>query len=182
MLNVLKMLKSTFVLLIQYKNIMKRIIFSLSAFCLGCVAFSQTHTSSVINKNPKSLFDPTPFAFSHATSHDGEGQYVFISGQSGGEGLKHSLSADFRTQVKWSLKNLETVLSEYGLGVNDVLKITILIVDHDQEKLKIWTEEMHKTWKNHTFPASTLIPVPKLALDHMQIEVDAVAFSKKKIH
>ncbi|WP_081873900.1 RidA family protein [Chryseobacterium sp. JM1] len=157
---------------------MKRIIFNLSAFCLGCLAFSQTHTSSVINKNPKSLFDPTPFAFSHATSHDGEGQYVFISGQSGGEGLKHSLSADFRTQVKWSLKNLETVLSEYGLGVNDVLKITILIVDHDQEKLKIWTEEMHTTWKDHTFPASTLIPVPKLALDHMQIEVDAVAFIK----
>ncbi|WP_291879979.1 RidA family protein [Chryseobacterium sp.] len=171
---------------------MKRIIFSLSAFCLGCLAFSQhkdqnkimnkTDTSSVINKNPKSLFDPTPFAFSHATSHEGEGQYVFISGQSGGEDLKHHLSGDFRTQVQWSLKNLETVLSEYGLGVNDVLKITILIVDHDQEKLKIWTEEMHKTWKNHTFPASTLIPVPKLALDDMQIEVDAVAFSKKKIH
>ncbi|WP_223609274.1 RidA family protein [Chryseobacterium sp. OSA05B] len=164
---------------------MKRILFTLSAFCIGCLAFSQSKdhnkisTPSVINKNPKTLFDPTPFAFSHAITHDGEGQYVFISGQSGGEDLKHSLSEDFRTQVRYSLKNLQTVLAEYGLGVKDVLKITILIVDHDQEKLKIWTEEMHKTWGKHTFPASTLIPVPKLALDHMMIEVDAIAFSKK---
>ncbi|PQA94070.1 hypothetical protein B0A69_10420 [Chryseobacterium shigense] len=139
----------------------------------------QTNKTYVINKNPKTLFDPTPFAFSHATAAEGEGQYVFISGQSGGEDLKHSLSEDFRTQVKYSLKNLETVLAEYGAGVADVLKITILIVDHDQEKLQIWTEEMHKTWKKNTFPASTLIPVPKLALDHMLIEVDAIAFVRK---
>ncbi|MCX8523903.1 hypothetical protein OF897_08190 [Chryseobacterium formosus] len=51
-----------------------------------------------------------------------------------------------------------------------------MIVDHNQEKLKIWTEEMHKVWKNNQFPASTLIPVPELALDGMLIEVNAVAF------
>ncbi|NML69964.1 RidA family protein [Chryseobacterium sp. RP-3-3] len=168
---------------------MKRILFSLSALYIGCLAFSQNknhnaisqqnNTGSVIIKNPKALFDPTPFAFSHSAAPEGEGKYVFISGQSGGEDLKHSLSKDFRTQVKHALKNLETVLADYGLGVNDVLKITILMVDHDQEKLTIWTEEMHATWKNHQFPASTLIPVPKLALDDMMIEVDAVAFMKK---
>ncbi|PIF46265.1 enamine deaminase RidA (YjgF/YER057c/UK114 family) [Chryseobacterium sp. 52] len=168
---------------------MKRILFSLSAICTGFLAFSQntnynkmvneSNTTAVINKNPKALFDPTPFAFSHSTSTEDEGKYVFISGQSGGENLKHSLSKDFRTQVRFSLKNLETVLAEYGLGVKDVLKITILIVDHDQEKLKIWKEEMDKTWKNNKFPASTLIPVPKLALNDMLIEVDAVAFFKK---
>ncbi|NIF04781.1 RidA family protein [Chryseobacterium sp. Tr-659] len=134
--------------------------------------------NTIIHKNPKTLFDPTPFAFSHAATNSVAGKYVFISGQSGGEDLKHSLSKDFRTQVQYSLKNLETVLADDGLGVGDVLKITILIVDHDQEKLKIWTEEMHKTWKNNKFPASTLIPVPRLALDDMLIEVDAIAFKK----
>ncbi|SHK35312.1 RidA family protein [Chryseobacterium polytrichastri] len=168
---------------------MKRILFSLSAFCTGFLAFSQntnhhkimpkSNTTAIVNKNPKTLFDPTPFAFSHATTNKVDGKYVFISGQSGGEDLKHTLSKDFRTQVKYSLKNLETVLAAYGLGVKDVLKITILIVNHDQEKLKIWTEEMHATWKNNDFPASTLIPVPRLALDDMLIEVDAVAFIKK---
>ncbi len=130
----------------------------------------------IIHKKTKTLFDPTPFAFSHATSVSGNGKYVFISGQSGGEDLKHTLSKDFRTQVKFALKNLETVLKEYDLKADDVLKITILIVDHDQEKLTIWTEEMHKVWTNNEFPASTLIPVPRLALDGMLIEVDAIAF------
>lgn len=169
---------------------MKNVLFSLSALCIGFLAFSQniqnqkplkkTNMPTIIHKNPKALFDPTPFAFSHATSNEADGKYVFISGQSGGEGLEHHLSKDFRTQVKFSLKNLETVLAEYGLGVQDILKITILVVDHDQEKLKIWTEEMHKVWKNNQFPASTLIPVPRLALDEMLIEVDAVAFNKNK--
>jgi enamine deaminase RidA (YjgF/YER057c/UK114 family) len=105
---------------------------------------------------------------------------MFISGQSGGEGLNHQLSEDFRTQVQSSLQNLKTVLAEYSLEPKDVLKITILIVDHNQEKLKIWTEETNKIWKNDQLPASTLIPVPKLALDNMLIEVDAVAFIKAK--
>ncbi|WP_230040141.1 RidA family protein [Chryseobacterium sp. Bi04] len=168
---------------------MKCILFNLSALCIGFLAFSQ-HTNdhkalksntmnAVAYKNPKALFDPTPFAFSHSATPEGEGKYVFISGQSGGEGLKHSLSKDFRTQVRVALKNLETVLADYGLQTKDVLKITILIVNHDQEKLKIWTEEMHTAWKNHEFPASTLIPVPRLALDDMQIEVEAIAFMKK---
>lgn len=132
--------------------------------------------TNIIHKNPETLFDPTPFGFSHATSSPAKGRYIFISGQSGGQDLKHTLSKDFRTQVKFALLNLETVLKEYQLKPNDVIKITVLIVDHNQEKLAIWTEEMHNTWKNNQFPASTLIPVPKLALDDMLIEVDAIAF------
>ncbi len=136
----------------------------------------QKNMTKIECTNPKTLFDPTPFAFSHATSSLGNGKYVFISGQSGGEDLHHNLSEDFRQQVQFALKNLETVLKEYHLKPDDVLKITVLIVDHDQEKLKIWTEEMYKVWKNNKFPASTLIPVPRLALDGMMIEVDAIAF------
>jgi enamine deaminase RidA (YjgF/YER057c/UK114 family) len=56
------------------------------------------------------------------------------------------------------------------------MKITVLIVDHSLEKLKIWEEETSKVWKGKPFPAGTLIPVPKLALDGMLIEVDAIAF------
>lgn len=168
---------------------MKNLVLNLSTICIGFLAFSQntnhykpkkiTNVATTVHKNPKGLFNPAPFAFSHATTNEVDGKYVFISGQSGGEGLEHHLSKDFRTQVRVSLKNLETVLADYRLGVNDVLKITVLIVDHNQEKLKIWTEEMQKIWKNKEFPASTLIPVPRLALDDMMIEVDAVAFIKK---
>lgn len=162
-----KLLLASFILILAFES------------CLQTnndITHKQENMTSIEYKNPETLFDPTPFAFSHATNGVGNGKYVFISGQSGGEDLHHNLSEDFRKQVQFALKNLETVLKEYNLKSDDVLKITVLIVDHDQEKLKIWTEEMHKVWKNNKFPASTLIPVPKLALDGMMIEVDAVAF------
>lgn len=159
---------------------MRIVVFTLAFLLTGLQVFSQTKThkkmTQILHKNPSTLFDPTPFGFAHATSAVGNGKYVFISGQSGGEDLAHSLSADFRTQVQFTLKNLDIVLKEHDLKPADVLKITVLIVDHDQEKLKIWTEEMHKLWTNNEFPASTLIPVPRLALDGMLIEVDAIAF------
>lgn len=127
-------------------------------------------------KNPESLFNPTPYGFSHASSVKTSGELVYISGQSGGLGKQHVLSPDFKTQVKTALENLTVILNSYKLKPENVMKITILIVDHSSEKLKIWEEEISKVWNNKPFPASTLIPVPKLALDGMLIEVDAVAF------
>jgi enamine deaminase RidA (YjgF/YER057c/UK114 family) len=158
---------------------MKRIFATMIMLCTGCPLFSQD-TGHVTRSNPATLFDPTPFAFAHGTSTQGSGRYVFISGQSGGEDLQHHLSKDFRTQVQYALKNLQTVLGTYGLQVGDVLKITVLIVDHDDRKLKIWKEEMLRTWGKQGFPASTLIPVPGLALAGMQVEVDAIAFAAGK--
>jgi len=127
-------------------------------------------------KNPESLFNPAPYGFSHASSVKTSGELIYISGQSGGLGKEHLLSPDFRTQVKIALENLSIILKTYQLKPENVMKITILIVDHSSEKLNIWQEEISKLWKDKPFPASTLIPVPKLALDGMLIEVDAVAF------
>jgi enamine deaminase RidA (YjgF/YER057c/UK114 family) len=141
---------------------------------LLCVFTFQTKAQT--SKNPDSLFNPTPYGFSHASSVKTPGELVYISGQSGGLGKEHILSPDFREQVQTGLKNLTTILNSYQLKPENVMKITVLIVDHSSEKLKIWEEEISKTWKNKPFPASTLIPVPRLALDNMQIEVDAVAF------
>lgn len=145
---------------------------------LLCVFTFQTKAQTF--KNPDSLFDPSPYGFSHASSVKTPGELVYISGQSGGLGKEHILSPDFREQVQTALKNLTTILNSYQLKPENVMKITVLIVDHSSEKLKIWEEEIRKTWKNKPFPASTLIPVPRLALDTMQIEVDAVAFKSIK--
>lgn len=166
---------------------MKKIVVLATIFAglmLGCKepdhqknTINHNTMSNVIHKNPKGLFDPTPYAFSHATSAtDKDGRYIFISGQSGAEDLDHTLSGDFRTQVKYALLNLKSVLGEYGLNPEDVLKITVLIVNHDSEKLAIWSDEMQKIWRNNQFPASTLIPVPMLAIDNMLVEVDAIAY------
>ncbi|RKR08754.1 enamine deaminase RidA (YjgF/YER057c/UK114 family) [Flavobacterium sp. 90] len=145
-------------------------IFLLSTFAIKAQTF----------KNPASLFDPTPYGFNHASSVKTPGEFVYISGQSGGLGKEHKLSNDFREQTQIVLKNIVTVLESYNLKPENVMKITILIVDHSPEKLKIWEEEISKVWKDKPFPASTLIPVSKLAIDGMLIEVDATAFKAKK--
>ncbi|EKO3677732.1 RidA family protein, partial [Vibrio metschnikovii] len=90
-------------------------------------------------------------------------------------------SSDFRYQACTLLSNLEIALTSHELSFDDVLKITVLIVDHDSEKLNIWSKEMQKRWSSDTLPASTLIPVPKLALDGMLIEVDAIAFKSARL-
>lgn len=151
---------------------MKRLLLTL----LSLSAFT---TKAQTFKNPQSLFDPTPYGFSHASSVSTPGELVYISGQSGGLGKEHALSNDFREQTKVALQNVVTVLDSYNLKPENVMKITILIVDHSAEKLKIWNEEITKAWKNKPFPASTLIPVSKLAIDGMLIEVDATAFKEK---
>ncbi|MBY7728918.1 RidA family protein [Vibrio splendidus] len=126
--------------------------------------------------NPSELFDPTPYGFCHTVKVPSNGELVYISGQSGGEGINHILNEDFRHQVKALLKNLEIALKSHELRFSDVMKITILIVDHNLEKLSIWGEEMNKYWTANALPASTLIPVSTLALEYMQVEVEAIAF------
>ncbi len=128
--------------------------------------------------NPSDLFDPTPFGFCHTVKAPANGEIIYISGQSGGEGQEHRLSEDFQHQVKVLLSNLDIALREHGSGFGDVMKITVLIVAHNAEKLAIWAEEMKKRWPEDKLPASTLIPVPALALEGMLIEVDAVAFKR----
>lgn len=125
--------------------------------------------------NPKSLFDPAPYGFSHvATVPEGK-TFVFVAGQGGEQDVNGTLSEDFRDQVKHVLKNIALALEPQGLSLNDVVKVTTLVVDHDQTKLAIIVEEFKKVWPDGNFPINTLIPVPKLALEGMQIEIEALA-------
>ncbi|COW06720.1 Endoribonuclease L-PSP [Mycobacterium tuberculosis] len=89
----------------------------------------------------------------------------------------HELSADFRDQVRDALGNLKMQLEMQLMDMRDVVKITLLIVDHTAEKLAIWSEEALLVWEKEELPTSTLIPVQQLALPDMLFEIDAIAIS-----
>lgn len=125
--------------------------------------------------NPAELFNPSPYGFSHSISVQSPSTICFISGQSGGVGESHALADDFKTQVQDALNNLEIVLQNHSMTFDNIVKITLLIVDHNQDKLEIWAEEAKKAWKNSYLPTSTLIPVNQLALPGMLFEIDAIA-------
>ncbi len=131
-----------------------------------------TNTQTI---NPSSIFDPTPFGFSHSIKVENPSILCFVSGQSGGVGLDHTLSTDFRAQVRAALANLQMQLSAQSFGMQHVVKITLLIVNHSPEKLAIWNEEACRVWERNALPTSTLIPVQQLALPGMLFEIDAIA-------
>jgi enamine deaminase RidA (YjgF/YER057c/UK114 family) len=122
--------------------------------------------------NPKHLHDPTPNGYSMAVITPAKGRLAFISGQ-GGQDRTGGLAADFATQVAQAYANLGAVLEALGVGPAQVIKLTVFVVDHDMSKLGVLTQNVTQMF-GHTLPAQTLVPVPKLAIDPMLFEVEAV--------
>ena len=122
--------------------------------------------------NPQNLYDPSPNGYSTAVITPREGRVAYISGQ-GGQDSAGALSPDFAVQVKQAYANLRTALDGIGAKPDQVAKLTVFVVDHDMSKLEVLTENV-KAMFGATLPAQTLVPVPKLAIDPMLFEVEAV--------
>ena len=124
--------------------------------------------------NPSGLYDPAPNGYSHVASVAAGARLVFIAGQ-GGETGDGKLAPDFRLQVRQALRNLGIAVTAAGARLSDIAKLTVLIVDHSEERLHVFGEELTAALGAGPKPACTLIPVPRLALDGMLFEVEAVA-------
>jgi enamine deaminase RidA (YjgF/YER057c/UK114 family) len=124
--------------------------------------------------NPAGLYDPAPNGYSHVASVAAGARLVFIAGQ-GGEDEHGRLSPDFAEQVRQALGNLRTALQSAGAGTQDVVKLTVLIVDHSEQRLQMFGELLQAAFGAGAKPTCTLIPVPRLALDGMLFEIEALA-------
>lgn len=122
--------------------------------------------------NPPSLGDPAPNGYSTAVIVPPNARVAYISGQ-GGQDSTGSLSPDFAAQVKQAYANLCTALLALGAKPDQVAKLTVFVVDHDMSKLEVLTRNVREMF-GEALPAQTLVPVPKLAIDPMLFEVEAV--------
>jgi len=122
--------------------------------------------------NPPNLFDPTPNGYSTAVIVPAGARLAYISGQ-GGQDSTGGLSADFAAQVKQAYANLGAALAGIGAKPEQVAKLTVFVVNHDMSKLGVLTESVTAMF-GETLPAQTLVPVPKLAVDPMLFEVEAI--------
>ena len=132
---------------------------------------SSTVKTNIVN--PDGLYDPEPNGYSHVVIAKGGNRIAYIAGQ-GGEIKKGHLSPDFAKQVEQAYQNLLTVLTAINAKPHQVTKINTYVVNYDQSMLNVMTQYLRQTFRE-TLPAQTLIPVPRLALDGMLFEVDAVA-------
>ena len=126
--------------------------------------------------NPSTLYNPTPNAYSHIAVVQNFKNIIHIAGQ-GGEDSKGELSPNFEEQATQVFNNIQYALTAAEAKISDIAVLRVLIVDHSDEKHQILIKIMQNLWKNHPFPACTLIPVPRLALERMLIEVEATAYT-----
>lgn len=127
--------------------------------------------------NPNTLYDPTPYAYTHLThiKISEVSEIIHISGQ-GGENSQGELTTDFTVQCQNTFHNLKLALQASNITWHNIARMTVLIVQHNTEKHHILIQMMQQYFPTQQFPACTLIPVPCLALPHMQIEIDATAY------
>ena len=126
--------------------------------------------------NPEHLANTTQYGYSQATVAVSNANVIYIAGQIG---ITDDGPNDFEAQVDLSFENLIAALNAAGGRVEDVVKITLLIKDHDQEKLEYLVKKRREVFGENP-PASTLIPVTVLALESLEFEVDAIAVTANR--
>lgn len=140
-----------------------------TASLIGCCAAAGEPLKTIVN--PVHLSNTTQYGYSQATVAAGRSKLIFVSGQ---VGISEQGPNDFNSQVDRSFARLLAALAAAGGKADDVVKITLLILDHDPEKLKYVVEKRRAVFGS-TPPASTLIPVTALYAKGVAFEIDAVA-------
>ena len=120
--------------------------------------------------NPVHLADTTQYGYSQAAIASPNARIVYVAGQIG---VSEDGPNDFESQVDRSFDNLVAVIEAAGGRIEDVVKITLLIKNHDGEKLQYLVNKRRDVFGDRP-PASTLIPVPTLALESLEFEIDAI--------
>lgn len=123
--------------------------------------------------NPPDLFDAKSHGYSHVADVPLGARLVLIAGQSGHRVDGH-LSSSFESQLKQALKNVSTALAAAGALLSHVVRTTVYVVNYDQELLGPIVDEVRACWASPQ-PPLNLIPVPRLALDGMLIEIEVIA-------
>ncbi|MEL6161078.1 MAG: RidA family protein [Cyanobacteria bacterium J06623_5] len=121
--------------------------------------------------NPPELADSLQYGYSQVAIASPNASLVHIAGQ---VGISEDGPNDFESQVDRSFDALLAALEVADTNAENVAKITLLIVEHDAEKLAYLVEKRKAVFGDSP-PASTLIPVPALYTPNVLFEIDAVA-------
>jgi 2-iminobutanoate/2-iminopropanoate deaminase len=110
---------------------------------------------------------------SHYTDAVRAGDLLFVSGIVGVDANGDLVGGDdVVAQARQVFENIGAILAAAGCGFEDVAKVTIYLTDVD-DRPKI--NPVRQAVFGETRPASTLVEVPRLAVDGAKIEVECVA-------
>lgn len=97
---------------------------------------------------------------------------VFVSGQLGIDASTGEFKGtDIHSQTTQSMENIKAVLKEAGLGMNSVVKTTILLKSLDDFSV---VNEIYGSYFKEPYPARATFQVAKLPKDAL-VEIEAIA-------
>jgi reactive intermediate/imine deaminase len=110
---------------------------------------------------------------SHFTDAVRAGGFLYVSGIVAGDGDGHLVGGDdVVAQTRQVFENMRAVLAAAGCGFADVVKVTIFLTDVDDRPL---INPVRQEVFGATRPASTLVEVPRLAVEGAKVEIECVA-------
>ncbi|GAA8334405.1 RidA family protein [Helicobacter pylori] len=97
---------------------------------------------------------------------------VFVSGQLGIDASTGEFKgADIHSQTTQSMENIKAILKEVGLGMDSVVKTTILLKSLDDFSV---VNEIYGNYFKEPYPARATFQVAKLPKDAL-VEIEAIA-------
>ncbi|GAA7753136.1 RidA family protein [Helicobacter pylori] len=97
---------------------------------------------------------------------------VFISGQLGIDASTGEFKGtDIHSQTTQSMENIKAILKEVGLGMDSVVKTTILLKSLDDFSV---VNEIYGSYFKEPYPARATFQVAKLPKDAL-VEIEAIA-------
>lgn len=117
-------------------------------------------------------YDSRDYAYSQGILTSNSGKTLYISGQVGINFVNEEKS--FEEQIDLAYENLEKVLKKSGMGFDNIVKVTELVVGNSLERLEAVNNKKKSVFKD-IYPASSYIPVDSLALPGMLFEIEAIA-------
>ncbi|MCW2479831.1 Rid family hydrolase [Candidatus Symbiopectobacterium sp. NZEC135] len=97
--------------------------------------------------------------------------FLFVSGQVGSR-EDGSPEPDLKTQVRRAFENLNAVLFAAGCAFEDVVDVTVFVVDPESNLETIWSV-VPEFWGDAPYPALTGVGVSWLSGFHFEIKVVA---------
>ena len=125
--------------------------------------------------NPSASANSIPRGYSHVVRVRNANTLVYIAGEGPlDDQLRVIGGDDFEAQVHATFKNIQRCLEHAGATFSDVVKMNVYVTDikNQQWPFRNVRAEYIDTEKP---PVSTMIEVPRLAVDGMMVEVDLVA-------
>jgi reactive intermediate/imine deaminase len=110
---------------------------------------------------------------SHFTDAVLAGGFLHVSGLVAVDGDGRLVGGDdVVAQTRQVFENMRAVLAVAGCGFEDVVKVTVFLTDiGDRATINPVRQEVFGS----TRPASTLVEVPRLAVDGAKVEIECVA-------